>query len=138
MAVMRFLLVNGFEDAEHPVTRRVVEVLGSSGHTVAVVNTAAEGFDRPMSTEERLVYHEEGRNIVAPEVRESVALVRDCEAMVFCYPTVADNPIHPVKNWLDRVLLLGVAFRFNAREKVRPGLTHVRRLGVVTTIKDRS
>ncbi len=133
---MRFLVVNGFDSTEHPVVRRVVDVLESGGHTVSTVTTERDGFDRPMSTEERLVYHEEGRNIVSPEVRDSVALVRDCEAMVFCYPTIADNPPHPVKNWLDRVLLLGVAFRFNSREKVRPGLTHVRRLGVVTTVVD--
>jgi putative NADPH-quinone reductase len=38
-----------------------------------------------------------------------------------------------LKGWLERVLVSGVAFRFTESDQVRPGLTQLQRVHVVST-----
>jgi putative NADPH-quinone reductase len=47
---------------------------------------------------------------------------------VFVYPTWWSSLPAVLKGWLERVMVPGVAFVFNADGKVRPGLTNVRRI----------
>lgn len=131
---MDVLMVNGFADAERPIPLAVVSDLEGKGHRVSVVTAPTAGFDRAMSTEEWDAYHDEGSNMLCDEVTESADLIRTTDGLIFCYPTVCGGIPASVKNWLDRVLLPGVAFGFNAKGRVRPGLTHIGRLGVVTAV----
>ncbi len=68
-------------------------------------------------------------------VAEDVANVGWCDTLIFVYPTWWYGLPAILKGWLDRVLLPDVAFRMpDARNRtIRPGLTHIKRLGVFTT-----
>lgn len=58
-----------------------------------------------------------------------------CDTLIFIYPTWWYGLPAMLKGWLDRVLLPDVAFMMpNAmNQTIRPGLTHITRLGVFTT-----
>ncbi len=66
-------------------------------------------------------------------VAEHAALVGAARAIVFVYPTWWSQPPAILRGWLERVLVPGVAFRFDAHGKVRPGLRHVRRIVGIST-----
>ncbi len=131
----RVLLVDGFDpdDVDAALADSAVSVLSKSGHEIRRISLVAEQFTPFMSVDERRCYHDEGSNIISDEVRRSVDAVAWADAMLFAYPTVCFNPPARVKAWLDRVLLPGVAFGFDDAGRVAPGLTHIRRLGVITT-----
>ncbi len=132
---MRVLLIDAFapDDADRRNADIAADVLATAGHDVRRVDVVADGFVPHMSAAERRVYHDEGANIVADEVRSSAEGVRWAEALLFCYPTKAFMVPAELKAWFERVLLPGVTFGFNARGKVVRGMTNIRRLGVVTS-----
>jgi len=129
------VLIDGFDptDADAAVADTAERVLTEAGHAVRRISLVADDFTPYMSTEERLCYHDEGSNILTDEVRRSAEAIGWAEALLFAYPTVCFNPPARVKAWLDRVLLPGVAFGFDDAGRVAPRLTHIRRLGVITT-----
>lgn len=135
---MKVLTISGFDSPSHPVVAVAIEALREGGHHVQLVTPAECGFSEAMSSTERELYHDEAANVVSSAVAESIAHVGSSQALLFCYPTVVDMMPAPIKNWLERVMLPGVAFGFNARGKVRPGLSHISRLGVVTTVTPQS
>jgi len=53
--------------------------------------------------------------------------------LLFIYPTWWYGLPAALKGWLDRVLAPGIAFSNPAEGPIRPGLTHIRALGVFTT-----
>ncbi len=71
----------------------------------------------------------------AAPVAQDVADVQWADALIFIYPTWWYGLPAMLKGWLDRVLLPGVAFIMPKGEgdNIRPGLTHIKRLGVFTT-----
>ncbi|MEL6888523.1 MAG: NAD(P)H-dependent oxidoreductase, partial [Pseudomonadota bacterium] len=71
----------------------------------------------------------------ADPVAQHVADVQWADALIFIYPTWWYGLPAMLKGWLDRVLLPGVAFIMPKGEgdNIRPGLTHIKRLGVFTT-----
>lgn len=85
-----------------------------------------------MSTAERGAYHEP-EPLMAAETKAAAKAVGDADALLFCYPTTTFTVPAVLKGWLERVLVPGVAFVFDAKDRVAPGMTNVRRLGVVTT-----
>ncbi|MEM6887433.1 MAG: NAD(P)H-dependent oxidoreductase [Pseudomonadota bacterium] len=68
-------------------------------------------------------------------VESHVADVHWCDCLIFVYPTWWYGLPAMLKGWLDRVLLPDVAFIMPKAEgeNIRPGLTHITRLGVFTT-----
>jgi len=132
---LRVALIDCFDptDSEAAVVGTAERVLTEAGCVVKRISLVAEDFTPYMSTDERLCYHDEGSNILTDEVRRSVDAIGWAEALLFVYPTVCFNPPARLKAWLDRVLLPGVAFGFDDAGRVAPGLTHIKRLGVVTT-----
>ncbi len=131
---MRVVVIDGFDpgDPDRSTAEACVEALIEGGHEVRRIRLVADDFTPFMSTEERRYYHDEGSNVLVDEVRRSVEAVGWAEALLFTYPTVCFNPPARLKAWLDRVLLPGVAFGFDDSGRVSPGLTNIRRLGVVT------
>ncbi len=75
----------------------------------------------------------------SPENRAPVAQAADdldwCDTLIFVYPTWWYGLPALLKGWLDRVLLPDLAFLMPDRmnRTIRPGLTHITRLGVFTT-----
>lgn len=109
--------------------------LESAGHTLEVCDLYGERFAPVMTAEQRGSYFDETAN--CRDVEEHVAALRRAEALLLVYPTWWFGPPAMLKGWIDRVWLPGVAFRFGGPGVLRPLLTNLRRIGVVTTYGSR-
>jgi NAD(P)H dehydrogenase (quinone) len=115
------------------LAERAASGLRAAGHDVAVVDLYRDDFEAAMTPEERRAYDGESP-ILHPLVAEYAAFVRRAEVLVFVYPTWWSGPPAILKGWLERVLVPGVAFRFDERTNgVRPGLGHVRHIVGIST-----
>ena len=112
--------------------RVAVDALTERGHTVTLLDLYAEGFDPVMSLEELHRYRDRS-TVHAGDLVRHVDAVRGADALVFVYPTWWSGLPAVLKGWLERVMLPGVAFSFDSNNKVRPALTNVRRIVVVST-----
>jgi putative NADPH-quinone reductase len=116
----------------HAVSAATVRGLKAGGHDVTHIDLYAIDFVTAMSKEE----HDAYRDHAAPPdalVREHGELALTVDTLVFVYPTWWSGPPAILKGWLERVLVPGVGFTFDARGKVQPGLTNVRRIVGVST-----
>jgi NAD(P)H dehydrogenase (quinone) len=116
----------------HAVAAAAIRGFEGAGHHVTLLDLYASGFVPAMSAAERAAYHGE-RPLIDPQTVESAALVQRVDALVFVYPTWWSGPPAILKGWLERVMVPGVAFRFDARGRVRPALTNVRRIVGIST-----
>ncbi len=117
----------------HELARRAVAGLAAGGHDVELVDLAAIGFRAAMSPAERAAYHG-GDPVLDPQVQTQIDLIRSVEALVFVYPTWWSGLPALLKGWLERVMVPGVGFTFDARTgRVRPALTHVDHLVGIST-----
>ena len=110
--------------------RTVVDTLEARGWEVDDCDLNAEGFSLVLTAQERRGYHEVGAN--EGPVAGHVARLRRAEALVLVFPVWNFGYPAILKGYLDRVFLPGVSFRLEDG-KVRPNLTHIRRLAAVTT-----
>ena len=108
----------------------VVETLAGRGWEVDDLDLNATGFQPVLTEAERRGYHDEPGNL-AP-VADYVERLRAAEALVMVFPVWNFGYPAILKGFLDRVFLPGVSFRL-VDGKVRPNLTHIRRLAAVTT-----
>lgn len=120
----------------HAVARQAEASLVGNGHSVVVHDLYAEGFRAVMSLDERQAYHTP-EPVISDEVAQHVADIRAAEMLVFVYPTWWSGLPAMLKGWLDRVMLPGVAFRFDDQHRVQPGLTTVKRLVGISTYGSR-
>ena len=111
----------------------VLNRLGAAGAEVRLLDLYAQGFDPRLSAAEHACYEDESRN--CQPVRDQVAHLQWCDTLIFVYPTWWYGLPAMLKGWLDRVLVPGVAFKMPdaSNPSIRPGLQHIRRLGVFTT-----
>ncbi|MEO0678246.1 MAG: NAD(P)H-dependent oxidoreductase, partial [Pseudomonadota bacterium] len=111
----------------------VVETLTAKGWEVDDCDLYAEGFDPVLSEQERRDYHNTEINL-AP-VQGYVDRLRAADAVVFCHPIWNFGLPAILKGWHDRVLLPDIAFKMpqHEGETIKPGLQHIKRLGVFTT-----
>lgn len=110
----------------------VVARLSAAGAEVQVIDLYAEGFAPHLTRAEWEAYEGVPAN-TAPVAPHAEALAR-ADTLVFVYPTWWYGQPAMLKGWLDRVLLPGVAFHLpEPGGTIRPGLTHITRLGVFTT-----
>ncbi|MEJ7801160.1 MAG: NAD(P)H-dependent oxidoreductase [Ilumatobacter sp.] len=133
---MKALVVTAHPCADsfsHAAADRAVAGLQAAGHQVDTIDLSASGFTTAMSLDERVAYDTDDP-ILDPQVAEHVALVRAAGIIVVVYPTWWSGLPAILKGWLERVLVPGVGFRFDdSTGKVRPGLTHIRRIVGVST-----
>jgi putative NADPH-quinone reductase len=108
----------------------VVDRLGKAGWEVDDCDLNAEGFSPVLTEEERRGYHEEPANL--GPVAEYVERLRAADAMVMVFPVWNFGYPAILKGFLDRVFLPGVSFKL-VDGKVKPNLTHIRKLAAVTT-----
>ncbi len=132
---MRVLFIDAYhpDDPDRSNAEVAAAVLTDGGHELRRIDLVAERFTPYLSAAERRVYHDEGANILSDEVQRSTDGVRWAEAIIFCYPSRAFMVPSELKAWFERVLLPGVTFTFDDKGRVERGMTHVRRLGVVTS-----
>lgn len=116
-----------FSAALHDV---VVQTLRSQGWDVDDCDLNAEGFSPVLTEAERRGYHDVGANL-AP-VQGYVDRLRAANALVLVFPVWNFGYPAILKGYFDRVFLPGVSFRLEDG-KVRPNLTHIRKLAAVTT-----
>ncbi|MCU1400718.1 MAG: putative oxidoreductase [Acidimicrobiales bacterium] len=116
----------------HAMAAAATRGLERAGRTVTTLDLYAMGFRPAMTEEERHAYHGE-EPVVDPLVAESVAAVRDADMLVFVYPTWSSGLPAMLKGWLEKTMVPGLAFVFDASGKVRPGLQSVRSIVGVTT-----
>ncbi len=109
---------------------RVVDTLAGKGWDVDDCDLNAEGFSPVLTEVERRNYHEEPANI--EPVREYVERLQAADAMVMVFPVWNFGYPAILKGFLDRVFLPGVSFKL-VDGKVKPNLTHIRKLAAVTT-----
>lgn len=111
----------------------VLERLAAAGAEVRLTDLYARGFDPSLSEAEHAGYLDCPANR-AP-VAEDVENLQWADTLIFVYPTWWYGLPAMLKGWLDRALLPDVAFVMPRGEgdTIRPGLTHITRLGVFTT-----
>ncbi len=109
---------------------RIVETLTERGWDVDDCDLNAEGFNPVLTEEERRGYHEEPANI--EPVRDYVDRVMAAEALILSFPVWNFGYPAILKGFFDRVFLPGVSFKL-VDGKVKPNLTHIRKLAAVTT-----
>ncbi|MDM7971251.1 MAG: NAD(P)H-dependent oxidoreductase [Paracoccaceae bacterium] len=107
--------------------------LTEAGADLRVLDLYARGFDGALSRDEWRGYLDSPANRLP--VAEDVAALEWCDTLIFVYPTWLYGLPAVLKGWLDRVMLPDVAFLMpdGVNKTIRPGLTHVTRLGVFTT-----
>jgi NAD(P)H dehydrogenase (quinone) len=109
---------------------KVVSTLSGRGWEVDDCDLNAEGFSPVLTEDERRGYHEVGPNL-AP-VQAYVDRLHAAQALVLVFPVWNFGYPAILKGFFDRVFLPGVSFRLE-NGKVRPNLTHIRKLAAVTT-----
>lgn len=131
---MRVLVVNAYP-VTHPdssVVQQAIEMLHAQGHEIEHLPLEADEFATMMTAAERTAY-ETNAPLLAEETRASAVSVQAADALLFCYPTTLFGPPPRLKSWLERVMVIDVAFVFDDKQRVRPGLLNIRRIGVITT-----
>jgi putative NADPH-quinone reductase len=133
---MRLLIIHAHpvpESFNAALARAVVETAQAGGHEVRLIDLHAEGFNPVMSAEERRRYHDPGPP--PADVQPHIDALQWAEGLIFVYPTWWYSQPAMLKGWMDRVWRPGVTFTVpTPTEPMRPALTNVRLIGVVTTL----
>ena len=133
---MNIVVVLGHPSADSycaAIFERIILALESqSTHTVTAIRLADEKFATAMSTAERVAY-ETTTPLINDETKRHAEVLLQAEALIFVYPTWWSGLPAQLKGWLERVFVLGVAFRFNKNSKIRPNLQNVRHIIGVST-----
>jgi NAD(P)H dehydrogenase (quinone) len=111
----------------------VLARLAARGAEVRIIDLYACAYDPTLSRQEWEGYLDSPRN--RDRVAEDVAALQWADTLIFIYPTWWYALPAALKGWLDRTLLPDVAFLMpdGVNRTIRPGLTHIKRLGVFTT-----
>ena len=115
------------------VCGRVLARLRDAGAELRVHDLYATGFAPALSRAEWQGYLDSPANRLP--VAGETADLEWCDTLIFVYPTWWYGQPAMLKGWLDRVLVPDLAFVMPKAEgeTIRPGLTHVSRLGLFTT-----
>ena len=111
----------------------VLERLRAASADIRLRDLYDIGFEPVMSAEEHLNY--ENTDVNRCGVSDDCDDVLWADTLIFVYPTWWYGLPAVLKGWLDRALVPDVAFLMpkSEGETIRPGLTHITRLGVFTT-----
>ena len=133
---MNIVVVLGHPSADSycaAIFERIILALESqSTHTVTAIRLADEKFATAITTAERVAY-ETSTPLITDETKRHAEVLPQAEALIFVYPTWWSGLPAQLKGWLERVFVLGVAFRFNKNSKIRPNLHNIRHIIGVST-----
>lgn len=133
---MRVLVILAHPDPDsfgHVVLDAARDGLLRAGHDVTVLDLYAIDYPGGLSRDEWLAY-ETPTPVLDPLVTEHGELVRQADALVFVYPTWWSSMPAIMKSWLERTMVMGLAFTLNERtRRVEPGLGHLRHLVGIST-----
>jgi putative NADPH-quinone reductase len=108
-----------------------VAALQAGGAEVRLVDLYAERFDPVMPTDERRSYN--SQSPVDPDLKPHIERLKWAEAILFVYPTWWYGLPAMLKGWFDRVWAKDIAFSLEDGGKITPLMTHIRKIGIVTT-----
>jgi len=91
----------------HAIGETVVQTLERNGHEVCYHDLYAEGFDPLLPGDEI----PDGASL-PPEVRQHCDEIAEAEGIVVVHPNWWGQPPAILKGWIDRVIRVGVAYRF--------------------------
>lgn len=132
---MRLLVIHAHpvpESFNSALCHAAVAAAREVGHEVRLIDLYAEGFNPVMSAEERRRYNDDGPP--PADVAPHIAALQWAEGLIFVYPTWWYAQPAMLKGWMDRVWRPGVTFTVpTPAEPMRPALTNVRLIGVITT-----
>ncbi len=120
------------ESYTHAVAAAAQRGLTGNHHKITVFDLYAQRFTASMSAEELDAYHSDSPLSDSLAIAAAKA-VGDADALVFVYPTWWSGLPAVMKAWLERVMVPGVGFVFNAEGKVRPGLSRLRHIVGIST-----
>jgi NAD(P)H dehydrogenase (quinone) len=116
----------------HAMCDAAVRGLRRAGHDAEVLDLYRIGFSPVMTADDHRAYPSP-EPVVDPAVRRSVEALQRAEMIVFVYPTWWSSLPAMLKGWLEKTMVPGVAFVFDERHRVRPGLTGIRRIVGIST-----
>ncbi|MFN0029114.1 MAG: NAD(P)H-dependent oxidoreductase [Acidimicrobiales bacterium] len=108
------------------------QALIRAGHQVQVIELYQEGFGPVMGGPEWQAYRA-FRPEPDAELQRHIDALRRAEQLVFVYPTWWFGLPAMLKGWLERTMVPGVAFDFNASGQVRGALGSLQRVVGITT-----
>ncbi len=133
---MRVLVIHAHPDSEsfsHAILAATLDGLARAGHDATVIDLYALDYPGGLSRDEWRAY-ETNSPVLDPLVAEHVALVRAADALVFVYPTWWSSVPAILKSWLERTMVMGLAFTLDERtRRIQPGLGHLRHLVGIST-----
>jgi len=133
---MRVLVIHAHPDLEsfsRALLTAALDGLSRAGHDATVIDLYALDYPGGPTRDEWRAYETESP-VLDPMVAEHVELVRSTEALVFVYPTWWSTMPAIMKSWLERTMVMGLAFTLDERTRlIRPGLGHVRHLVGIST-----
>ena len=132
---MRVVVVVAHPDPDsfnHAIASTAIASLTRAGHDVTVLDLYAEEFRAAMSHDEQRAYHGD-RPLLDPMAERHAGIIKRAEALVFVYPTWWSTVPAILKGWLERVMVPGVGFVSDEHQRVRRGLTDVRRVVGIST-----
>lgn len=108
-----------------------VTALRSAGHEVRVIDLYCEGYQPVMHAEEWRAYRD---FTLVPDdtTTRYVADVQWARQLVFVYPLWWSGLPAILKGWLERTMIPGVAFDFDAKGRIR-GVADIRRIVGICT-----
>lgn len=117
------------------VATHVAGLLSNRANAVTTIGLA--DFHPAMTTDERRAY-ETDAPITSERIERSAEAVRAAQSLIFIHPTPSNGLSAPIKGWIDRVLVPGVAFVLDERTgRVKPALGHISHLGLIS-VDDRT
>ncbi|CAB4596296.1 unannotated protein [freshwater metagenome] len=133
---MRVLVIHAHPDPEsfsHAILAATLDGLARAGHDSTVIDLYALDYPGGLSRDEWRAY-ETHSPVLDPMVAEHVDLVRSADALVFVYPTWWSSLPAVLKSWLERTMVMGLAFTLDERtRRIQPGLGHLRHLVGIST-----
>ena len=133
---MNIVVVLGHPSADSYCAAIFEKIIGSleaqASHKITAIRLAEEKFVTAMSTAERRAY-ETSSPLISDETKRQADALMKAEALIFVYPTWWSGLPAQLKGWLERVFVLGVAFRFNDNNKIRPNLQNLHHIIGVST-----
>ncbi|MGI9462544.1 MAG: NAD(P)H-dependent oxidoreductase [Aestuariivirgaceae bacterium] len=113
------------------VLKSVIDALEQADAEYVVIDLYREGFQPALNLHDWQAYEDCTCNTKGLE--RHVEAVGWCDTLLFVYPTWWYGLPALLKGWCDRVLVPGVAFDMPDGGNIKPGLSHITRLGVFTT-----
>lgn len=131
---MRFLVVYC-----HPVPESfcaairdtVLDTIKARGDEARLIDLYAERFSPAMMADERRSYNDGPPT--NPGLAPHIEHLKWAEAILFVYPTWWYGLPAMLKGWFDRVWARDVAFALGEGGRINPLMTHIKKLGVITT-----